>query len=133
MNFNSPVLHKVSTNGAISGPYFPVYGPKIFPYLETFYAMCNHQKTSDDFRGKRSSLICWNSFNNKSKTLRQFLNVCDLFLVIFLDISIRGRSVARFPQTSEVDNLTNDYFSKALHLWCLQGSWLWFLSNSKIP
>ena len=40
---------KVSKNGVISGPYFPVfglntgkYGPEITPYLDTFHAVSTH-------------------------------------------------------------------------------------------
>ena len=30
---------KVSKYGVISGPYFPVFGPEITPYLDTFHAV----------------------------------------------------------------------------------------------
>ena len=30
---------KVSKYGVISGPYFPVIGPEITPYLDTFHAV----------------------------------------------------------------------------------------------
>ena len=29
----------MSKYGVISGPYFPVFGPKIIPYLDTFHAV----------------------------------------------------------------------------------------------
>ena len=31
---------KVSKYGVISGPYFPVFGPEITTYLDTFHAVC---------------------------------------------------------------------------------------------
>ena len=36
-------LRKVSKYGVISGPYFPVFGPEITPYLDTFHKVCFHE------------------------------------------------------------------------------------------
>ena len=45
-SWNTSTVWKVSKNGVISGPYFPVfglntgkYGPEITPYLDTFHAV----------------------------------------------------------------------------------------------
>ena len=59
---------KVSKSGVISGPYFPVFGPEISLYLETFHAVKATRKTYH-FHILRISFI---KLNKLSKKVPQF-------------------------------------------------------------
>ena len=39
----------MSKYGVISGPYFPVFGPEITPYLDTFHAVIINVITATTF------------------------------------------------------------------------------------
>ena len=54
----------MSKYGVISGPYFPVFGPEITPYLDTFHTAMSFLVDSLQYSFKHFSL-CYKDIYNK--------------------------------------------------------------------